>query len=324
MHAAAQNGKRNIVEYLLTKEGGGRLLNARDSAGRTPLAYALQNLRLKGLAQWLREEAGATAPPFQSTVPRPDLSGLPGQYLRILEQAEGQGWNALRWEGNFTMLHYAAQKGDYSLCDYLLHLGAKSNAYDSNGRTPLELAEEGGHEEVVELFRSDTGLGNQAAMVLSAFRPQQQQMQRRSLPSRVSRTSQWSQSFAPSMCSDDTSRSNNDVQKIPPDYLKVMDEIEKVGWDKMHWARGYTLLHWAAKHNNESLCAQFMWQGADANQQDATNRSAFDYARESGATKALAQLTRGPPRSMPPLVATIKATQPRYTQIIEARPISEL
>ena len=28
----------------------------------------------------------------------------------------------------------------------------------------------------------------------------------------------------------------------------VMQQIDQIGWDKMCWGRGFTLLHWAAKH----------------------------------------------------------------------------
>lgn len=27
-----------------------------------------------------------------------------------------------------------------------------------------------------------------------------------------------------------------------------MQQIDQIGWDKMCWGRGFTLLHWAAKH----------------------------------------------------------------------------
>eukprot|EP00438_Fugacium_kawagutii_P021111 Skav213901 [mRNA] locus=scaffold1439:75331:87799:- [translate_table: standard] len=35
---------------------------------------------------------------------------------------------------------------------------------------------------------------------------------------------------------------------IPEAYLRVMQQIDQIGWDKMCWGRGFTLLHWAAKH----------------------------------------------------------------------------
>ena len=44
---------------------------------------------------------------------------------------------------------------------------------------------------------------------------------------------------------------------VPPNYpcndgsQGVMQQIDLVGWDKMQWARGFTLLHWAAKHAHQ-------------------------------------------------------------------------
>ena len=36
----------------------------------------------------------------------------------------------------------------------------------------------------------------------------------------------------------------------------VMQQIDQIGWDKMCWGRGFTLLHWAAKH---ALWLQLYW-----------------------------------------------------------------
>merc|ERR1719215_856443 len=60
-------------------------------------------------------------------------------------------------------------------------------------------------------------------------------------------------------------------QRIPADYVQVMEQVEQHGWDKMMWSRGYTLLHWASKNNMPELCTQFMWQGADPYHCDNTN-----------------------------------------------------
>lgn len=51
-----------------------------------------------------------------------------------------------------SLLHAAARRGDPALVRYLLRRGADSDARDLRGRTPLELAEAGGHEAAVALL----------------------------------------------------------------------------------------------------------------------------------------------------------------------------
>ena len=36
-----------------------------------------------------------------------------------------------------------------------------------------------------------------------------------------------------------------------PSCQGVMQQIDLIGWEKMRWARGFTLLHWAAKHAHQ-------------------------------------------------------------------------
>lgn len=79
---------------------------------------------------------------------------------------------------------------------------------------------------------------------------------------------------------------------IPPLFVEVMRKVDDVGWDKMQWAHGFTLLHWAAQHDDARLCARFLALRADPSQRDDSGRSAFDFAREHNSTAALAELAR--------------------------------
>ena len=67
----------------------------------------------------------------------------------------------------------------------------------------------------------------------------------------------------------------------------------------MQWARGFTLLHWAAKHDAADLCARFLAQGADPYHKDDSGKSAFDYANDKRAVNAIAQLEKEPPKESP-------------------------
>merc|ERR1719163_2467191 len=109
------------------------------------------------------------------------------------------------------------------------------------------------------------------------------------------------------------------VKAIPEAYVKVIDQIEKLGWEKMVWARGFTLLHWAAKNDRADLCAHFLFQKADPNHKDDGGRSAFDYATDAGSKAALEQLQRGAPLSEPKLAAFAISNKARSSILVEAR-----
>lgn len=77
---------------------------------------------------------------------------------------------------------------------------------------------------------------------------------------------------------------------IPVTYLKTIEAIDRKGWQKMNWARGFTLLHWAGKNGRADLCEFFLQKKADANLQDSTGKTALDYAQQHG--KASEEITQ--------------------------------
>merc|ERR1719198_110926 len=98
---------------------------------------------------------------------------------------------------------------------------------------------------------------------------------------------------------------------IPEAYAKVIEKIDKLGWDKMIWTGNFTLLHWAAKNDMADLCAHFMFQKADPEHRDDNGRTAFDYAREHDSVAALEQLQRGAPLVEPKLAAFVVSKKAR-------------
>ncbi|MHC9538878.1 MAG: ankyrin repeat domain-containing protein [Vulcanimicrobiota bacterium] len=58
---------------------------------------------------------------------------------------------------HYTPLHHAAEKGNKALVKILLDNGADKEIKDDKGRTPLKIAEEKGHAEIIELLRSCGG-----------------------------------------------------------------------------------------------------------------------------------------------------------------------
>ena len=55
--------------------------------------------------------------------------------------------------GAFTALHRSAAAGSYEVTRLLLSHGAKPNITNRRGKTPLQLAIDGGHEKVAELLK---------------------------------------------------------------------------------------------------------------------------------------------------------------------------
>ena len=72
-----------------SRQGGRKVLVARDSSGRTPLAYA-QSVRRHAMIRWLYE-SGAVPERRQNTS-RPDTSDIPLSNLQLLEQVVCVHW----------------------------------------------------------------------------------------------------------------------------------------------------------------------------------------------------------------------------------------
>merc|ERR1711990_1194812 len=80
MHWAAKNGRRDVMQFLLSTANGKSMLEARDKYGRAPLYYAQKTKRV-GLIHWMKNNAGANSvAPVQAREPRPIINSLPSAY----------------------------------------------------------------------------------------------------------------------------------------------------------------------------------------------------------------------------------------------------
>jgi len=145
LHIAAIGDHKREAEMLITH---GSDVNARDKFGHTPLffaksAYITQVLVSGGADVNARRDDGAT-PLYKAA----RIGSR--QVARILIDA-GADVNAA--QDGATALHVSARRGHWAVADLLIEHGANANAVDELGRTPLELAEVGGHEEVAKLIR---------------------------------------------------------------------------------------------------------------------------------------------------------------------------
>lgn len=151
MHWAAQYGRQDIIEYLVSTEGGRALLEAPDSRGHAPLYYAQLGNR-KSLIIWLTEELGTKAP-VHTHQQTPTFTNIPESYQKVLVQIRTHGWRSMSWRDGYTMLHWAANKGHKDICTYLVELDADPNRADGHGRTPIDIARNAGNQELTSLLQ---------------------------------------------------------------------------------------------------------------------------------------------------------------------------
>jgi len=277
MHYAVKNQRTDVLSHLLKNPATQPMLNSRDVYGRLPIAYASPGMR--GYLM----QAGSQGAPIVSQKPRiePDWQGA-------LDQAERDGFYTVNWQEGYTLLHYAAETGDADLARWCLDHLADPNQQDAKGRSPIFLAESNGHMHLLPImrrgeptFRLRNGPAGRASTTSSFAKKS------------VSYMEQPRESMA--------STSPSKPKVIPAQIMQTIQLIDKNGWDHMNWKEGYTLLHWAAKHDMDDLCDRFMFQGADKYAQDVHGRTPIDIARQHNSFAALEQLERGPSSTLRPV-----------------------
>ena len=58
----------------------------------------------------------------------------------------------LRWKDGYSILHWAAKRGDAELCAWILSLGGDVTLVDANGKNPLAYAQEAGNAETQQVL----------------------------------------------------------------------------------------------------------------------------------------------------------------------------
>lgn len=148
LHTAALNGQAQVAALLIDR---GAKVDARDAAGRTALMVAAGFLHPQ-MAKLLL--ANGANPNAQDGV----WGDMPAHYaacsgdietMRLLLKA-GVDINSAGKGNGSTALHYAANKGAIGMVDFLIQSGAQVNAADESGWTPLKLASNHRHQDVVE------------------------------------------------------------------------------------------------------------------------------------------------------------------------------
>jgi len=127
---AAWGGHKEAVQFLLAQ---GAKVDGAEDGGRTPLRYA-------AWGSWKHNQAS----------------------LEVAKQLIKNGADVnSRDDDGFTPLHEAAMRGSKEITELLIENGAEANTRISSGsykgKTPLDLAQEGRHTDVIAILRKHAG-----------------------------------------------------------------------------------------------------------------------------------------------------------------------
>ncbi|WP_264337014.1 MULTISPECIES: ankyrin repeat domain-containing protein [unclassified Wolbachia] len=146
--AAKDNNKSKVVRLLL--DNGART-EAKNKVGWTPLHYAAYKDNLDVCKLLLERNADVEAKntydetPLHVAAENSNKSKVTAEFLLD----KGANINAKNKDG-WTPLHYAAYKDNLDVCKLLVKRGTSIEARDNGDRTPLDVAGDEGHNNIVE------------------------------------------------------------------------------------------------------------------------------------------------------------------------------
>jgi ankyrin repeat protein len=150
LHYALGRGHKKVAELLISK---GADVNARSLHDETPLMAAKTTdmtalLIAKGADVNMNSKSGAS--PLLKVIGRGNTQQAE---LLISHGADVNVKESLGERKGLTPLHWACARGYKAIVEMLLARGADINSKTDMGNTPLSLAKENKHMEIVELLR---------------------------------------------------------------------------------------------------------------------------------------------------------------------------
>ncbi|MFP3032786.1 MAG: ankyrin repeat domain-containing protein, partial [Wolbachia sp.] len=167
LHFAVQEGNLDMVRFLLDE---GADIESQDKDNKKPLHLAVDANRLSVVKLLLDRGASVNVTDMNSQTPL----GLAtkGNMIEILKKAElDQGLLINARNGNLdkvkdliaqganletkdnTPLHNACSNGHLKVVEYLIEKGASLKAKNKDGKTPLDLAIQKGHKDIVQTIK---------------------------------------------------------------------------------------------------------------------------------------------------------------------------
>jgi ankyrin repeat protein len=150
--SAVAGGHVGMAQLFLELQGA-RMLDERDSIGKTVLHWAVEGGHAEAAALLLRNGAGASIRDDYGRTPLMWVGdeGRLGALKILLQEVGEQGLRERDFDGR-TVLHHAALLDHDAAIQALLLAGADPTIRDNEGRTPRAIAEEFGHGECVDVF----------------------------------------------------------------------------------------------------------------------------------------------------------------------------
>jgi len=148
LHRAAQNGHKDIVDFLISK---GADLEARTALGETPLYAAIYQQKEVTVKQLIEKGADVLAVRNDGETMLHIAAAIGNESIVELLISEGLNVNIKRRYG-ITPLHLASVFGHKAVVEILISKGADINVENDNGRTPLHLAVASGEMNIVALL----------------------------------------------------------------------------------------------------------------------------------------------------------------------------
>ncbi len=156
LHWAALYGQEKVVELLLAEKAD---VNSLDEDGFTPLHWAATFNQSDAVKVLLANKADTNLKVQKYGWTPLRLAVIHGHMATAEALLNGGADPNVKDEENIPLLHQAVIRGKKEMVELLLDKKADVNTKDSEGETALDEAEEQGNKEIIDLLRQHGGKG---------------------------------------------------------------------------------------------------------------------------------------------------------------------